>query len=122
MMDYKKLEVYDKTKFIATEIYRITEAFPNHERFSLISQLRRAAVSALANIAEGSSRYTNKDFAHFLQIFIGSISELQALIEISQELKYMLSDEKIRIEEELVIARKMLINLSKKVRAESHNS
>ena len=56
--------------------YRVTRAFPQDERFGLTSQMRRAAVSVSSNIAEGSSRYSKADFAHFLEIATGSVFEL----------------------------------------------
>lgn len=67
MHNFKKLEIWIKSMSIVTEIYQITNTFPNHERFGLISQMQRSAVSIPSNIAEGSAKTSNKDFARFLE-------------------------------------------------------
>ena len=74
---------------IVTEIYQITNTFPSHERFGLISQMQRSAVSIPSNIAEGSAKNSNKDFARFLEISIGSSYELETQLIVSFNLKYI---------------------------------
>ena len=74
---------------IVTEIYQITNTFPSHERFGLISQMQRSAVSIPSNIAEGSAKTSNKDFARFLEISIGSSYELETQLIVSFNLKYI---------------------------------
>ena len=69
--------------------YMLTQSFPRDERFGLTSQMRRAAVSVPANIAEGAARATSKEFAHFLILARGSLSELETHIVIAQELRYV---------------------------------
>jgi len=69
---------------LAGDIYRITEKFPKSETFGIVSQMRRAAVSIGANIAEGAARKSRKEFIQFLSISQGSASELDTLIEISK--------------------------------------
>jgi four helix bundle protein len=89
MHNFKKLEIWIKSMSIVTEIYQITNTFPNHERFGLISQMQRSAVSIPSNIAEGSAKTSNKDFARFLEISIGSAYELETQLIVSHNLKYI---------------------------------
>jgi len=66
MYNFKKLDIWTKSMELVTKIYSITNSLPNQERFGLTSQIQRAAVSIPANIAEGSAKLSNKDFARFL--------------------------------------------------------
>jgi len=72
-----------------TEIYRITNRFPNNVRFGLISQMQRSAVSCPSNIAEGSAKSSKKDFARFLEISLGSLFELETELTIALNLEYI---------------------------------
>lgn len=73
---------------LAVEIYRVTRTFPSDERYGLTSQIRRAAVSIMANIAEGSAKRGAREFRRYLDISIGSLSELTALILLATDLGY----------------------------------
>lgn len=73
---FRKLDVWKKSMSLVTDIYQLTNSFPSQERFGLMSQMQRAAVSIPSNIAEGSAKSSNKDFARFLEISIGSSLEL----------------------------------------------
>jgi four helix bundle protein len=75
MFNFEKLDVWQKAIDFADEIYNETQAFPGEERFGLTNQLRRAAVSVLSNIAEGSSRSSKNHFARFTEIAAGSVFE-----------------------------------------------
>jgi four helix bundle protein len=75
--NYQDLLVWQRSMDIAEQIYRITERLPDKERWGLISQMRRAAVSVPANIAEGYGRQSTGDYRHFLSIGRGSLSELE---------------------------------------------
>jgi four helix bundle protein len=86
MRPHKKLEVWKESMQLMKLAYQLTEKFSVTERYGLVSQINRAAVSVLANIAEGAARETNKDYAHFITISQGSLSELDALFEIALEL------------------------------------
>jgi four helix bundle protein len=81
------LDVWRKSIDYAHEIYRVTSRFPDDERFGLTSQLRRASVSISSNIAEGSGRTTNRDFARFVEIAYGSVMETvsQLCIAVKQQ-------------------------------------
>ena len=84
MKTHKDLEVWKLAIKLAGDVYKITEKFPKKETFGMSSQMRRAAVSIGANIAEGAARQSKKEFLQFLSISQGSASELDTLIEISK--------------------------------------
>ncbi|NUQ56970.1 MAG: four helix bundle protein [Candidatus Paceibacter sp.] len=86
---FYKLDVWKLGMSIVKEIYSITKNFPNDEKFCLVSQIRRAAISVPLNIAEGSAKRTSKDFASFVRIALGSLMETMACIDISLEQKYI---------------------------------
>ena len=75
---HKDLQVWQRALDLAEHIYRVTEAFPKSERFGLVVQMRRAAVSIVSNIAEGAARRTRPDFLQFLHVARGSLAELEA--------------------------------------------
>jgi four helix bundle protein len=86
---FEKLEVWKEIKTLTKDIYLITKGFPDDEKFGLISQIRRATISVSSNIAEGSSRSSSKDQAHFYQIAFGSLMEVLSQLIISLELGYL---------------------------------
>jgi four helix bundle protein len=98
------------------EIYKVTSLFPDAEKFGLVSQLRRAAVSIPSNIAEGCGKLSQADFANFLQIALGSVNETEYLLLLSNELGYFPSEVHNDLEEKSNKIRAMLISLLKKVR------
>ncbi len=89
MRPHEKLEAWSKAVDFVVEVYKITDAFPKEERFGLTSQIRRAAVSVSANIAEGAGRQSGKEFAHFLSNAQGSASELETELIIARRLGYI---------------------------------
>ncbi|MDH3541907.1 MAG: four helix bundle protein [Desulfobulbaceae bacterium] len=86
---HKNLIAWQLAMDIAEEIYSITESFPAAEKFGLVSQMRRCAISVPSNIAEGAGRHTKKEFVNFLHISQGSLSELDTQIELSLRLRYI---------------------------------
>lgn len=86
---FEKLDVWIEAKAFTKAIYATTSSFPEYEKFGLTSQLRRASVSICSNIAEGSTRTTSKDKAHFLTIAYGSAIEVLNQVIISFELKFI---------------------------------
>lgn len=84
MRTHKDLDVWKSSIYLAGNVYKITEKFPKNESFGITSQMRRAAVSVGANIAEGAARQSKKEFIRFLSISKGSASELDTLLEISK--------------------------------------
>ena len=93
MHRFKDLEVWKKSRLFCSEIYSTTSKFPETEKFGITNQLRRASVSIPSNIAEGSSRQSNKDFARFLQIALGSAYEIETQLLIASDLKYIEKEE-----------------------------
>jgi S23 ribosomal protein. len=89
MRDFRNYNIWKQAIDFATEIYKITRTFPKFELYGLCDQLQRAAVSISSNIAEGCSRDSEKDFAHFLEIAIGSAFEVESQLLIAKNLKYI---------------------------------
>ena len=92
MHNFKDLRVWQKSIELITDIYKLLASFPTDEKFGLISQLKRAAVSVPSNIAEGAGRNSNKEFNHFLSISLGSLFELETQLIISKNLNLINSD------------------------------
>ena len=93
MHQFKELEIWKRSRLFCSQIYAITSKFPSDEKFGLTNQLRRASVSIPSNIAEGSSRNSNKDFARFLEIAIGSAYEIETQLLIALDLGFIKTDE-----------------------------
>jgi four helix bundle protein len=85
LFGHEQLDVFKVARALAIDIYRETGQFPREERYGLVSQLRRAAVSIPANIAEGAAGRSKKDFARFLLVARGSSTELKLLLDIARE-------------------------------------
>lgn len=86
---HRDLVLYRKAVAFVSSIYKMTQTFPSEERFGLVSQLRRASVSVPTNIAEGSARNSTKELIQFLYISLGSVSEIETLLQISKDLLYI---------------------------------
>lgn len=121
MQDMKELRVWQEAKNFCLDVYSITAVFPKEEVYGITSQLRRASASIGANIAEGSGRSTQKDFAHFLHISLGSTKECEHFLIISKELGYIPSDEFKRLYEKLETIRGMLIVFIKTIKRKVKN-
>ncbi|MEX1124371.1 MAG: four helix bundle protein [Acidimicrobiia bacterium] len=93
MQDYRSLRVWQDSRNLALEIYRLTSEFPPDERFGLVTQMRRAAVSVSSNLAEGCSRSGRRDFARFLEMALGSVYELEVQLDLAVTLD-MASDDR----------------------------
>ncbi len=89
MNNFRDLKVWQKSVDLAKTIYDQTSIFPDSEKYGLISQMQRAAVSISSNIAEGSGRQTKPDFKHFLSIALGSSYELENQVIIAERLGYI---------------------------------
>jgi four helix bundle protein len=87
-MSFKKLQIWQRGFALARETYRLTVAFPKEEAYGLTSQMRRSAVSIVSNIAEGSQRGSDRDFANFILIARGSLAELETQLLLVAELGY----------------------------------
>ena len=108
---HKDLKVWQESMTLVTQIYKISEDFPKHEIYGLTSQIRRAAVSIPSNIAEGAGRKGDNEFKRFLFIALGSLSEVETQLEISQRLDYINNIEEIN--KRIYFIRNMLSNLIK---------
>jgi four helix bundle protein len=86
---HKNLEVWKESIDLVQKLYKLLENFPSEEKYGIISQLKRAAISVPSNIAEGAARRTDKEMYQFLSIAAGSLSEIDTLIEISKKLELL---------------------------------
>jgi four helix bundle protein len=89
MHRFKDLEIWKRSRIFCSKIYSETANFPENEKFGITNQLRRASVSIPSNIAEGSSRASNKEFSRFLEIAIGSAYEIETQLLISSDLNFL---------------------------------
>jgi four helix bundle protein len=89
MANYRNLIVWQKAHELALLIYRLTDKFPMHERYALTTQIRRAALSIPTNIVEGYNRKSKKEFVHFIDIALGSLAEVEYLLEFSVDMGYI---------------------------------
>lgn len=100
MHNYKNLHIWQDGIRLAQKIYEVTSTFPANEKFGIVSQMTRAAVSIPSNIAEGAGRNSNKDFANFLSIAIGSIFELHTQIVICGQIGLLETETVQQLEEQ----------------------
>jgi four helix bundle protein len=119
MKDFKELKVWQRAHQVTLDVYRATKAFPADERFGLTSQLRRAAGSIAANIAEGCGRDGDMEFARFLQIAMGSASEAEYHLLLAKDLGLLKLGDHDRISGQVVEVKRMLTGLIHRLRAES---
>jgi four helix bundle protein len=117
MRPHEKLEVWIQAVDFVVNIYRVTECFPKEEKFGLTSQIRRAAVSIPANIAEGAARQSHKEFAHFLSNAQGSASELETELLIAVRLGYLDEDKYLNARASLETIGRMITGLSQHLRS-----
>ena len=89
MRDFRKYDIWIDSMGLVDDVYVFVEAFPNTEKYGLSSQITRSAVSIPSNIAEGASRNSEKDFARFLEIALGSTFELETQLIIASKRKYI---------------------------------
>ncbi|MDX8552658.1 four helix bundle protein [Tenacibaculum sp. 1B UA] len=110
---FEKLEVWRESVSLTKDIYNLTNDFPSNEQFGLISQLRRATVSIASNLAEGTSRISNKDKARFITISYSSAMEVLNQLIISRELNYVSEKDYILVRKKLEKITNMLNALRK---------
>lgn len=117
MFGFEKLDVWQYAVEYSDDIYKVTRSFPNDERFGLTNQLRRAAVSVAANIAEGSGRGSNKDFQRFLEIAFGSLIETVSHLKIAQRQTFIKEEDFQRLYDQAERLGRMLSGLRKSLDA-----
>lgn len=89
MKSFTELDVWLEARKLAKDVYAVTKAFPKEEKFGIVNQMRRSAVSIVSNIAEGCGRNTSKDTIHFLHISRGSLFELETQVYIAFDQNYL---------------------------------
>ena len=108
MSDFKRLKVWEKAHAVTLRVYSVTHPFPREETYGLVSQMRRAAVSIGANLAEGCGRNTTKEMAYFLRIAIGSTQELRYQLILSKDLGWVTAEDQQGLESSVEEVRAML--------------
>ena len=118
MRDYTKIKAWQLADDLAVEIYRVTKSFPKDELYAMTSQIRRAASSVPANIVEGASRNSHKDYLHFLYIARGSLHETHYFIHLAGRLNYITQDSKQKLMAQAEEVSRTLTGLIKAVEKE----
>ena len=113
-MDYRELEVWQKSMTLCEKVYLLLRQFPNEERHALCDQLRRAVVSIPSNIAEGNGRDSRIEYARFLSIARGSVFEVQTQLELAERFKYIVIPEETKTS--ITRISKMLFSMMRKLR------
>ncbi len=113
--DFKDLKVWQESMALVKEVYRVSILFPKDEQFILCSQMKRAAISIPSNIAEGFRRKHNKEYNRFINIALGSSSELETQLILAKDLNFIKENDLVKLLEKLDYICRMLVNLSKKL-------
>lgn len=116
MQDFKKLKVWEKSHQLTLNIYKATENFPREELFGLKSQMRRSSASIPTNLAEGTGRGSNTDFARFVQISFGSANELEYQLLLANDLHLITDTDYTQLVRDVIEIKKMLTGLLGKLR------
>jgi len=119
MQNFRDLKVWEKAHAVTLAVYAATADFPSAERFGLTSQMRRAAASIAANIAEGCVRSTDLDFARFLHTVMGSASEVEYFLLLARDLKFLEGSVHNKLTADLEEIKRMLTALIARLKADS---
>ncbi len=111
MQDFRNLKVWERSHQLVLTVYRATQVFPTEEMYGLRSQIRRAAASIPANLAEGCGRGTDPDFARFVQNSMGSASELEYHLVLAQDLQMVPQEWAQSAISETAVVKRMLVSL-----------
>ena len=118
MKDFRQLQVWEKSHQLALAVYKATREFPKEELYGLTSQIRRASMSVPTNIAEGCGRYTDAEFARFLQIAMGSASETEYQLLLGKDLRFLSNELYKKLHNDVEEVKRMLASLIITIRAE----
>ena len=118
MQDFRKIKVWEKAHLLTIAIYQATKPFPTDERYGLTSQLRRAGMSIPTNIAEGSGRRSDKEFANFLNRAMGSASEVEYLLFLSKDVGHLKPAVHTALQADVEEVKRMLTAFQSKLRAD----
>jgi len=110
---YRKLIAYQKAKEVVKRTYKLLKKFPADERYAMCDQLRRSSVSITSNIAEGVTRYSMKDKAHFIEMSYGSLMEVSSQFEIAEELGYISGEDRLSMDKLIEEVARLLSGLKK---------
>lgn len=113
MHNFKELKIWKDSIGLAKDHYVLLSSYPEDEKYNLISQIKRCAISVPSNIAEGSSRRSDLDFKRFLQISLGSLFEMETQLYLSQELDFISIEDFGRFESRISELQKMIYGFSK---------
>ncbi|MFN3940372.1 MAG: four helix bundle protein [Chitinophagales bacterium] len=116
MRNFREYEIWIKAIDLADIVYQITDHFPVDQRYSLSSQLQRAVVSISSNIAEGASRVSEKDFARFLELSLGSAYETESQLVVASRRKYVNEEMYNQVTGDLIMLQKQIAHLINKIR------
>ncbi len=122
MRDYRNLEVWKQGKLLAVTCYQATQRFPKEELYGLVSQIRRAAVSIPANIAEGAGRESEQEMVRFLRIALGSLNELETLMEIGFDMNMLESSTNDELEHQTRDLGVKLRNLVRRIESDRNQA
>ena len=112
--NFRELIAWQKAMQLTKKVYFLIKAFPDSERYGLISQIQRAVVSIPSNIAEGAGRPTQKELVHFLSFSLGSAYELETELLLAGELGYIDAEQSEQINAEVIEVQKLVYSLMKK--------
>jgi four helix bundle protein len=118
MVHFSEIKVWQRAHKFALKLYVCTKSFPTDERFGIVSQIRRAAVSVAINIAEGSKKKGHVDFARYVNMSEGSAGEVEALLLLSRDLSYISIDVHRELSAEVDEIQRMLHSFRSKLEAE----
>jgi four helix bundle protein len=118
MRDFHELKVWEKAHRLTLAVYKVTSGFPREELYGLTSQIRRSSSSIPANIAEACGRGTNAEFAHFLQIGLGSAAELEYHLLLSHDLSFVSDVEYNSLRNDVIEVKRMLTSFIQTLRAD----
>ncbi|MGA2904983.1 MAG: four helix bundle protein [Candidatus Korobacteraceae bacterium] len=122
MRNHEELQVWQKAHQLTLKVYHATESFPRSETFGLRSQIRRASGSIGANLAEGCGRWSDGELAHYIQIAMGSASELQNHLRLAKDLKFLDKAGYVNLMNDLTSVRQMLTAFFQRLRGVRLNS
>jgi four helix bundle protein len=117
MRNFREINVWEKSHQLTLAIYKVTQAFPVEERYGLTGQMRRASASIPANIAEGCGRTGDAELRRFMQISMGSASELEYHLVLAYDLGYLDQDAYQQLNTQTVEVKRMLASFIKRLRS-----
>ena len=119
MRDFRELKVWQKAHRMTLDVYEVTKDFPREERYGLTSQLRRSSSSIPANIAEGCGKTSVSELGRYLQVAMGSSSELEYHLLLARDLKLLNTETHDRLSNEVSEVRRMLLAFARQLKIRS---